>query len=366
MKYARTSSQFFNTPLALLPSKAEEMRAFWETKLSGSHIDFEDKQEPFAVRLLEMDDWYADGAGGPEAAASRSESAGGQIAVVPLYGVMAQRINMMQAMSGGTSTEMFAKALREQVNNPQVKAVIIDVDSPGGSVYGTDELASEIYAMRGTKPIVAVANSLMASAAYYSMSQADEIVITPGGEVGSIGVIAMHVDQSEYNASEGIKPTIITFGKYKAEGNPHQPLNEEALAEIQSQVDRYGNMFLKAVARGRGVSVDTVRTKYGQGRVFGAQDAVGLGMADRVATLDQTITRFASGGRVSRRGNQALADNAIVAEGEISPEKAAEIEAAWAARHSLPQKDGETTILDAEAIEHDRIRLDRARYAPSR
>lgn len=361
-KYVRTSSQFFNTPLALMPSKAEEMRAFWETKFAGSHIDFEDKQEPFAVRFVEIPF-----GSGPEGvtigidgiAGSQSAGGGGAIAVIPLYGVMAQRLNMMSAMSGGTSTEMFAKALREQVNNPQVKAVIIDVDSPGGSVYGTDELASEIYAMRGSKPIVAVSNSLMASAAYYSMSQADEVIVTPGGEVGSIGVIAMHVDQSEYNAKEGIKPTIVTFGKYKAEGNPHEPLNDEALANLQAQVDRYGNMFLKAVARGRGVSVETVRSKYGQGRVFGAQEAVSLGMADRVATLDQTIQRFASGGRVSRRG--AAAELVPVEVGaDLLPETVAEFESLMA------EPSTRLELEKAAELQRDRIRLDRARYAPSR
>jgi signal peptide peptidase SppA len=218
---------------------------------------------------------------------------------------MSQRIGMMEAMSGGVSTQTFSAALREAVNNPQVKAIIIDVASPGGSVYGVDELATEIHSLREQKPIVAVANSLMASAAYYSMSNASEVVITPGGELGSIGVIAMHVDQSELNAKEGIKPTFISAGKYKAEGNPHEPLSAEAHAEIQAQVDRYYGMFLSAVARGREVSVETVRAKYGQGRVVGAKEAVRLGMADRVATLDETIRRFAGGGRATRRGASA-------------------------------------------------------------
>lgn len=312
MKYARTSSLFFNTPLALLPAKAEELRAFWETKLAGADIDFEEHQDAFGVQMLEMDD-YADEV---QAAANNvSAAGGGQIAVIPFHGVVSQRMNLMSAMSGGTSTQMFAAALREQVNNPQVKAIIIDADSPGGNVYGVDELATEIFSMRDTKPIVAVANSAMFSAAYYALSQASEIDITPGGELGSIGVIAMHVDQSAYNAGMGIKPTIITFGKYKAEGNPHAPLTDEALNEIQSQVDRYGAMFLKAVARGRGVSVDTVRNSYGQGRIFGAQDAVRLGMADRVATLDETIRRFASGGRVARRTSAEQESIAVEAAG---------------------------------------------------
>lgn len=310
MKYARTAGMFFNTPMALLPAKAEEVRAFWTAKLAGGGIDFDDRQEPFAARLLAMDDWFASGGGDApelEAAAKNSARAGGQIAVIPLHGVMAQRMNLMSAMSGGTSTQMFVEELRKQVADPNVSAVIVDVASPGGSVYGTDELAAEVYRLRDEKPIVAVANSEMFSAAYYAMSQASEVVVTPGGEVGSIGVVALHVDQSGWNEKEGIKPTYVHAGKYKVEGNPHEPLGDEARSALQAQVDRYYGMFLRAVARGRETSVGTVENRFGQGRIFGAQEAVRRGLADRVATLDETIRRFASGGRVSRRGPGAEA-----------------------------------------------------------
>lgn len=342
MKYQHTASLFFNTPLALMPAKADEILGFWQRKLEVGHIDFEERQEAFAPRyyvqsgvevktfdhkLSEEEkerirtEWQEKYAGQPyravelvddaepsAASGGAQGSGGGLVAVLPLHGVLSQRVGMIEAMSGGVSTQRFAEALREAVNNPQVKAVIIDTASPGGSVYGIDELATEIHSLRDRKPIIAVCNSLMASAAYYTMSNASEVVITPGGELGSVGVIAMHVDQSAFNEKEGVKPTLITAGKYKAEGNPHEPLGVEALAEIQSQVDRYYGMFLSAVARGREVSTETVRSKYGQGRVVGAREAVRLGMADRVATLDETIERFARpGARVSRHGKEALA-----------------------------------------------------------
>lgn len=298
-RYARTASMFYDVPLALHPAKIDEIHRFLSAKMAGESLDWSDKQEPFAATTV--------------------SGSGGAVAVVPLYGVMNQRMNMMAAMSGGTSTEQFAKALREQVNNPQVKAVIIDVDSPGGSVYGTDELAQEIYSMRGSKPIIAVANSGMFSAAYYAMSQADEIVVTPGGELGSIGVYMVHVDASAAYEQEGYKPTVIRAGKYKAEGNPYEPLGDDAQAEFQAQVDRYYDMFLKAVARGRGVTVDKVRSQYGEGRIFGAKDAVSRGMADRVATLDQTIQRFTSGGRVSRRSAEDESPDVVADEAAIEP-----------------------------------------------
>lgn len=305
MKYARTAGLFFDTPLAMLPSKIEEITAFWQSKLAGVSIDFEDQREPFEARLIAIDAGLADEEAATSAAGAQG---GGMIAVLPLYGVMAQRMNMMTAMSGGTSTQMFEAALRDLVNNPQVKAIIIDVDSPGGSVHGTQELANAIYAMRGTKPIVSVVNSLAASAAYWAISQTDEIVATVGADLGHIGVAALLVDRSGEAEQAGVKVMQITAGKYKHEqavGADLRPWTDEQVQHAQARVDEAYSMFVTSVARGRGVRANDVRNGYGEGRVVGAQEAMQLGMADRIATLDETIQRFANGGRVGRRGASA-------------------------------------------------------------
>jgi capsid assembly protease len=228
------------------------------------------------------------------AATPRPISGSGGIAVLPLYGVISQKASMMTQYSGGTSTEQFGQAFRRAMADPNVSAIVIDVDSPGGSVFGVAELADEIRAARGQKPIVAVANSLMASAAYWIASQANEIVGTPSGQVGSVGVVAMHVDQTAANEREGMKPTIITAGKYKAEGSPHTPLSAEARDFMQEQVDSYYGMFTGAVAAGRGVSQKRVESAYGEGRVLGTQAAKQAGMIDRVETLDDTLARLAT------------------------------------------------------------------------
>ena len=122
------------------------------------------------------------------AAAHPRRRASGSVAVLPLYGTISQRMGMMESMSGGTSAEAFGKYFRAAVADPDVGSIVIDIDSPGGSVYGIEELASEILDARGEKQIVAVANSLAASAAYWIGSAAHEFVVTPSGEVGSIGV----------------------------------------------------------------------------------------------------------------------------------------------------------------------------------
>ena len=229
----------------------------------------------------------------PVAALPRGpRSAGGAVAVLPLYGVTSHRASMQSLLAGGTSIEGFTAQFRAAIGDPAVKAVVLDVNSPGGSVFGVQELAAEILASRGRKPIIAVANSMMASAAYWVASAADDITVTPSGEVGSIGVYALHLNESAALDAAGISPTLISAGRYKTEGNPFEPLNADARAAMQSRVDEYYGMFVAAVAQGRGTTPAEVRSGFGQGRVVGAREAVRLGMADRVGTLDATLARL--------------------------------------------------------------------------
>lgn len=224
-----------------------------------------------------------------------SSSIQGDIAVLPMYGVVVPRANLMSDVSGATSAEAFGRAFTAAMNDQRIGAVVIDTDSPGGSVAGVDELSRLIYDARGTKPIVAVANHLMASAAYWIGTAADELVMTPSAEVGSVGVFAAHEDVSAAQEKAGVKTTLVSAGEFKTQGNPYEPLTEEALATIQARVDDYYGMFVKAVARNRGVSVAAVREDYGKGLAFGAAQALAAGMVDRIETLDQTLVRLAKG-----------------------------------------------------------------------
>lgn len=254
------------------------------------------------------------------AATQRSEPAkGSSVAVIPIYGVIAQRMTLFGEISGGTSTERVAKSLRAALADSSVGSIVFDVDSPGGTVYGVQELASEIMAARGQKPMVAISNSLMASAAYWIGTAADELVVTPSGEVGSIGVFMVHEDWSKFYEEAGIKPTLIKAGKYKAEGNDIEPLSDEARDYIQGRVNDVYDEFVKAVAKGRGVNASAVKSGFGQGRVVGARDAVKMGMADRIETLDETVARMAS-----TRGRNAITSKAATeAETAVRAEDAA-------------------------------------------
>jgi signal peptide peptidase SppA len=246
------------------------------------------------------------------------------VAIIPCYGVISQKMNMMTSISGGTSTEQFMAQVRAAYADEAVKAIVIDADSPGGTVDGLIEASDELYQIRGrgSKALVAVANPMIASAAYWLLSQCDEIVAAPSAQVGSIGVFCVHGDVSAMNQMQGYKPTYITAGAHKAEDNEDQPLSDEARAFLQSQVDiRYGQ-FLKAVARGRGMSVAAVKSDFGQGRVFFAEAALAAKMVDRIATLDATVTRLMNGGGVARpslaRRASAQIETALIAAAHAS------------------------------------------------
>ena len=234
------------------------------------------------------------------------------VAILPLFGSIFPRANMMTEMSGATSAEKFGAEFSALVDNPEISAIVLDINSPGGQVNGIAETANRIYEARGKKPVVAVANHLMASAAYWIGSAADEIVVTPSADIGSIGVFAVHQDVSKALEQDGVKVSIIKEGKYKTEGNPYEPLADEARAAIQTRVRESYDAFVNAIALHRGVKPDDVRDGYGEGRVVGAQQAIRLGMADRIETLDQTVSRLFNqmrGGSPSPRGRSAEIDN---------------------------------------------------------
>lgn len=235
-------------------------------------------------------------ANGPRNGGGRS----GDIARIPLYGVISPRANLLSRTSGGTTAEEFGALFSAAMADPEVGGIVIDVDSPGGQIDGIDEVATLIRESRGSKPIVALAYHTMGSAAFWIGAQADELVVTPSGAVGSVGVLYAHEDISEAQEKLGVKTTLISAGKYKTERSPFAPLSDEAKAVIQSEADFEYGRFVRAVAKGRGVSAETVRTGFGEGRMVRAAKAVEAGMADRVDTLDGVRARLARGQVQSR------------------------------------------------------------------
>lgn len=234
---------------------------------------------------------------------------GKTVRVLRLHGAIVPRGNMLSDMSGAVSLERFQQVFREAAADRTVGAIVIDVDSPGGNVALVPETVQAIRAARSAeRPIVAVANTMCASAAYWIATAADELVATPSATVGSIGVYMMHRDMSERMKQDGIAATFIYEGARKIEGHPFAPLDDAARAAFAAEVRETYNLFTADVAKSRGVPVSVVRADpeeadrhFGGGRAYGASRALSLGMIDRIATLDETISRLSRGARAGGR-----------------------------------------------------------------
>ena len=242
---------------------------------------------------------------------------GAGIAVIPVVGTITQRAGMMTEWCGGTSTQQISAALADALRDEAVGQILMEFDTPGGSVFGVSELGDEIADAAKTKPVIGVANSLSASAGYWLMSQCSQAYVTPGGEVGSIGVWMAHEDWSKAMAESGVVTTMISAGKFKVEGNPYEPLGEDARAFMQSRVDDYYGAFVKAVARGRGVGVQQVRDGMGQGRVLGADEALAQGMVDGVAPVTEIVRRMQRQMKASSRPARSAGRLAAIARREL-------------------------------------------------
>ncbi len=307
---------------AMYPPKMHEAAAFLELKFAGVATDA-------ATRAA------AHEAGIQAAARSQNvaKSGGGAVAVLPLFGTIMRRGNMMSDLCGpsGTSVEQFTQQFRAAMNDPNVSNIALVIDSGGGCVSGVPELAAEILAGKKQKPIVAVVDSLCASAAYWIAASCSEIYVTPSSLTGSVGVYTVHEDLSGAYEQAGVKLTFVYFGDNKVKGNDAEPLDDDTRADMQARVDYYGAMFEKAVAKGRGIKAEDVHSKFGQGKVFNAQKAVSSGMADKVGTLDDVLMRFGVGR--GSGGANARAD------GDVSDVAAAEDDSilvsaeAWSIEH---------------------------------
>jgi signal peptide peptidase SppA len=277
-RYSRTLQAIREHPWAIVPSALELILEIVEFRAAGGRFDAAEIQ----ARVGEKDD---DG---------QSPSRVGPVAVLPLHGVMAPRMNLFMQISGGVSTELFGKMFDDALAESEVHAIVLSVDSPGGSVFGVEELSQKIYRARGKKPIVAVADHMAASAAYQVAAQAHELVVSPSGMVGSIGVVTTHTDVSKAQESRGVKTTLVAIPAAKVAGHPYEPLSDESRGEIHARIAPYYELFVKAVARGRGVSVKDVKDGYGQGRVLSAIPARDAAMVDRIESLSDVIARLST------------------------------------------------------------------------
>ena len=230
-------------------------------------------------------------AGGPPA----RPAGGSTVAVIPIIGTLTQRVQAIGSVGETRSTADLAAEVRAAALEPSVDGIVLEVDSPGGEVFGVPEAWASIRESARMKPVVAHANSVAASAALYLASAAREVWVTPSGLVGSVGVYSLHIDASKAleQMGEAWDFIVATKSPFKIEGNPAGPLTGEARADAQDRVDEYMGMFVRDLAKGRGVSEKHVEGSFGGGRMLSAAEAVAVRMADYVGTFDQAIKRAA-------------------------------------------------------------------------
>lgn len=318
--YAHVARSVLGTPWFIRETEGTLISALIRGRVAGERL----VPEEIEARIAAARETHGPRAGAPGA---------GPVAIVPVYGVLFPRASMVAEMSGGSSVAELRASFEEVLSNREVAAVIAEFDSPGGSVDGIEELATWLRDQRGQKPMVAVANTMACSAAYYLAAQFDEIVASPSSITGSIGVYNDHIELSGANEAAGIKPTRIRAPATKGDINDAEPLSDEARAHLQSLVDDYYGQFVTAVARGRGVSPNAVREGYGQGRELTAARAKAAGLVDRVDTLENTARRLASG-----RGRAAMAPAAL--SGTALRRSLDVVEAAFRGGYVLPPTQG--------------------------
>jgi signal peptide peptidase SppA len=212
------------------------------------------------------------------------------IYVLPIHGTLVQRTTGLDTLSGLTSYLSIARRLDAALADDAVRGIVLEIDSPGGEAAGVFDLADKIHAARSVKPVWAVANDAAFSAAYALASAADKVYLTRTAGVGSIGVIALHVDQSQKDTKAGLVYTPIHAGARKNDGSPHAALTEAAHGAIQTEVDRLYELFVLTVADQRGLSAESVRKT--EAALYFGQDAINVGLADRLGTLGDAVQQL--------------------------------------------------------------------------
>ncbi len=281
------AGRVFSTPLMITRSKLDVILGVLAPRLRGEALNV--WQQP------EIDDELDIVAGG--------------IAVISILGTLVRRTGGLQAASGLMSYADIAVQLQAALDNSAVKAILLDIDSPGGEAGGVFDLADQIYAARKIKPVWAVANEEAFSAAYALAASAERLYVPRTGGVGSVGVIAMHLDQSQSDAEEGLKYTPIFAGLRKNDYSPHAPLSDPARAALQAEVDRVYEMFVQTVARGRGLTADAIR-KTEAGLFFG-EDGAATGLADKIGTFDDALADLAVSLSLNPNRKETLMSNPI-------------------------------------------------------
>lgn len=271
-----------NKVWAILPAKLEEIDAVICHYLNGGErLSFEVSQANSVGLSV--------GSKIPEQSYSYQLDEG--VVMLDIYGTMAQRANLMTRISGGVSTDVLLREFRQAVNDPAVQGIVLNFNSPGGTVHGIKTFSDEVFRSRTIKPIISYTDGLMCSAAYFVGSAASSLVASATSQVGSIGVALTHYDYSKRDEKEGIQRTEIFAGKYKRMGSDNKPLDKESREYLQAMVNSYYTIFVETVARNRGVDLDTVLAM-ADGKVVIGHEALEIGLVDHIGNLETALAEI--------------------------------------------------------------------------
>jgi capsid assembly protease len=217
---------------------------------------------------------------------------GGGVAVVHAVGSLVTRGSSLDAASGLVSYDVLAGGVRAADADPEVTSIVLDFHSPGGSAAGAIECADIVHAVAQKRPVVALANSLMCSAAYLVAAAASKIVVTKTATVGSVGVVLLHVDRSRQIEGKGLTPTFIFSGKHKVDGNELQPLSAAVKSDLQAEVDLFYGMMTDSIAAHR-PRLTRAAIRATEARTYLGADAVTAGLADEIGSMDSVTGELA-------------------------------------------------------------------------
>ncbi len=291
MNYTQILARVLNTPLLVAPEYMEVFLGALTSRAGIASLTTVGGEELSGEQLETMASLFSNG--------RRSRSADmyqvvNGIAVIDLAGTLVQKSSNLRPSSGMTGYNGIAARLNEAMNDPEVKGVLFDIDSPGGEVSGCFDLTDAIHSFRGRKPMHAFAGEQATSAAFAIGSAADKLYLPRTGVVGSVGVLTAHRDVSKRLAKDGIAITLIHAGAHKIDGNPFEALGKDVKADIQARINETWGLFTETVARNRGMSAEAVKAT--EARIYTGQAAVDIGFADGISTLDEVLQRMAKEG----------------------------------------------------------------------
>jgi signal peptide peptidase SppA len=275
------AQRMFNTPLAITPGKAEMVMAALADRFGITKL-FRANGAEVTMGVFSDDEFS-----GEKDSEPRGYDVVAGVAIIPVQGTLVQKLGTLRPYSGMTGYDGIRANLSMALEDATVRAIMLDIDSPGGEVSGCFDLVDAIYNARGTKPIWAVLSESAYSAAYAIASACDKVTVPRTGGTGSVGVICMHVDFSKALTASGIAVTIIQFGDRKSDGNEFKALSDEALARFQSDIDAMGELFVDTVARNRALSPAKVKST--QATTFLGATGVQIGFADAVMAPDEAF-----------------------------------------------------------------------------